>query len=67
MTLRYLDERPADADWLEPEERDFLTAEVEREREREALGAQRCATRSRAAASGCSGSSTSSCWPPASG
>jgi MFS transporter, ACS family, tartrate transporter len=42
VTLRYLDERPADADWLEPEERAFLTAEVERERElREALGAQR--------------------------
>jgi ACS family tartrate transporter-like MFS transporter len=42
VTLRYLDERPADADWLEPEERDFLTAEVERERElREALGGQR--------------------------
>jgi MFS transporter, ACS family, tartrate transporter len=42
VTLRYLDERPADADWLEPEEREFLTAEVERERElREALGSQR--------------------------
>ncbi len=42
VTLRYLDERPDDADWLEPEERAFLTAEVERERElREALGAQR--------------------------
>jgi MFS transporter, ACS family, tartrate transporter len=42
VTLRYLDERPAEADWLEPEERAFLTAEVERERElREALGAQR--------------------------
>jgi len=42
VTLRYLDERPADADWLEPEERAFLTAEVERERElREALGGQR--------------------------
>jgi MFS transporter, ACS family, tartrate transporter len=42
VTLRYLDERPAEADWLEPEERSFLTAEVERERElREALGAQR--------------------------
>ncbi len=42
VTLRYLDERPAEADWLEPEERDFLTAEVERERElREALGGQR--------------------------
>jgi MFS transporter, ACS family, tartrate transporter len=31
VTLRYLDERPRDADWLEPEERDFLAAEVERE------------------------------------
>jgi MFS transporter, ACS family, tartrate transporter len=42
VTLRYLDERPADAHWLEPEEREFLTAEVERERElREALRAQR--------------------------
>ena len=42
VTLRYLDERPAEADWLEPEERDFLTAEVEREAElREALGGQR--------------------------
>jgi MFS transporter, ACS family, tartrate transporter len=42
VTLRYLDERPADAEWLEPEEREFLTAEVERERElREALGGQR--------------------------
>ena len=42
VTLRYLDERPADADWLEPEEREFLEAEVERERElREALGGQR--------------------------
>jgi ACS family tartrate transporter-like MFS transporter len=42
VTLRYLDERPADADWLEPEERAFLTAEVERERElREALSGQR--------------------------
>jgi MFS transporter, ACS family, tartrate transporter len=42
VTLHYLDERPADAAWLEPEEREFLTAEVERERElREALGGQR--------------------------
>ena len=42
VTLRYLDERPAEADWLEPEEREFLTAEVERELElREALGSQR--------------------------
>jgi MFS transporter, ACS family, tartrate transporter len=42
VTLRYLDERPQDADWLEPEERDFLLAEVERERAlREELGTQR--------------------------
>ena len=42
VTLRYLDERPRDADWLEPEERAFLEEEVERERElREALGGQR--------------------------
>jgi MFS transporter, ACS family, tartrate transporter len=42
VTLRYLDERPEDAAWLEPEERDFLIAEVARERElREQLGAQR--------------------------
>jgi MFS family permease len=31
VTLRYLDERPGDADWLEPDEREFLAAEVERE------------------------------------
>jgi MFS transporter, ACS family, tartrate transporter len=42
VTLRYLDERPADAAWLEPEEREFLVAEVERERQlREALGSER--------------------------
>ncbi len=42
VTLRYLDERPQDADWLEPDERDFLIAEVERERAlREELGTQR--------------------------
>jgi MFS family permease len=42
VTLRYLDERPEDADWLEPDERDFLVAEVERERElREQLGSGR--------------------------
>ncbi len=28
VTLRFLDERPADADWLEPDERAFLEAEV---------------------------------------
>jgi len=43
VTLRFLDERPADAEWLEPDERDFLTAEVASEvpavpgRAREAL------------------------------
>ena len=31
VTLRYLDERPGDADWLEPDEREFLAAEVARE------------------------------------
>jgi MFS transporter, ACS family, tartrate transporter len=42
LTLRFLDERPDDAAWLEPDERDFLIAEVERERElREQLGSQR--------------------------
>jgi MFS transporter, ACS family, tartrate transporter len=42
VTLRFLDERPDDADWLEPDEREFLTAEVERERElREQLGSHR--------------------------
>src|SRR5215216_5128041 len=30
VTLRFLDERPADAGWLEPEEREFLAAERER-------------------------------------
>ncbi|HVG76149.1 MAG TPA: MFS transporter, partial [Thermoleophilaceae bacterium] len=33
VTLRYLDERPADAAWLDPDERDFLEAEVDREGE----------------------------------
>jgi ACS family tartrate transporter-like MFS transporter len=33
ITLRFLDERPQEAVWLEPEERDFLAAEVQRERE----------------------------------
>jgi MFS family permease len=32
VTLRFLDERPRDADWLEPEEREFLAREVDRER-----------------------------------
>jgi MFS transporter, ACS family, tartrate transporter len=47
VTLRFLDERPQDAEWLEPDERDFLAAEVEREtplvpgRAREALSSGR--------------------------
>ena len=68
VTLRYLDERPEEAAWLEPEEREFLAAEVARERElRAELRASGSATRWRTAACGCSGSSTSSYWPPASG
>jgi MFS transporter, ACS family, tartrate transporter len=39
VTLRFLDDRPQDADWLEPYERDFLAQEVVREHElREAAG-----------------------------
>jgi MFS transporter, ACS family, tartrate transporter len=39
VTLRFLDERPEEADWLEPEEREFLVAEVRREHElRDRLG-----------------------------
>ena len=42
VTLRYLDERPEDAAWLDPEEREFLEAEVRREHElRERLGPER--------------------------
>ena len=42
VTLRYLDERPEDAAWLEPDEREFLEAEVRREHElRERLGPER--------------------------
>ena len=42
VTLRYLDERPADAAWLEADEREFLAAEVERERDlRAELGNER--------------------------
>jgi MFS transporter, ACS family, tartrate transporter len=33
VTLRFLDERPEEAAWLEPEEREFLAAEVRREQE----------------------------------
>jgi MFS transporter, ACS family, tartrate transporter len=32
VTLRFLDDRPADADWLSPDERRFLEEEVSRER-----------------------------------
>jgi ACS family tartrate transporter-like MFS transporter len=42
VTLRFLDERPDEAAWLEPEEREFLVAEVRREHElRERLGPER--------------------------
>jgi MFS family permease len=42
VTLRFLDERPEDAAWLEPEEREFLVEEVQREHElRERLGPER--------------------------
>jgi MFS transporter, ACS family, tartrate transporter len=43
VTLRFLrSERPEEADWLEPEEREFLVAEVRREQElRERLGPER--------------------------
>jgi MFS transporter, ACS family, tartrate transporter len=33
VTLRFLDDRPEHADWLEPDEREFLAAEVAREHE----------------------------------
>ncbi len=39
VTWRFLDDRPHDAHWLEPEEREFLVAEVAREHElRDAAG-----------------------------
>ena len=39
VTLRFLDDRPDGAEWLEPEEREFLAEEVARERQlREAAG-----------------------------
>ncbi len=39
VTLRFLDDSPDGAEWLEPEEREFLAEEVARERElREAAG-----------------------------
>ncbi len=49
VTLRYLDDRPEQADWLEPEEREFLAAEVAREhdlREAASAGGLRAALRS---------------------
>jgi MFS family permease len=49
VTLRFLDDRPAQADWLEPEEREFLAAEVAREhelREAASAGGLRAALRS---------------------
>jgi MFS transporter, ACS family, tartrate transporter len=49
VTLRLLDDRPEQADWLEPEEREFLAAEVEREhelREAASVGGLRAALRS---------------------
>jgi MFS family permease len=49
VTLRFLDDRPAQADWLEPEEREFLAAEVAREhelREAASVGGLRAALRS---------------------
>jgi MFS transporter, ACS family, tartrate transporter len=42
FTLRFLDDRPSDADWLLPEERRFLEEEVTRERTlKEAAGSHR--------------------------
>jgi MFS transporter, ACS family, tartrate transporter len=42
VTFRYLDERPEEAAWLEPEEREFLSAEVLREQALgERLGSER--------------------------
>jgi MFS transporter, ACS family, tartrate transporter len=49
VTLRFLDDRPEQADWLEPEEREFLAAEVAREhelREAASVGGLRAALRS---------------------
>jgi MFS family permease len=41
ITLRFLDEGPEGADWLEPEEREFLAREVAREHElKQAMGGQ---------------------------
>jgi predicted MFS family arabinose efflux permease len=42
VTLRFLDERPADADWLEPHERELLAREIEQEhRHRQGEGQSR--------------------------
>ena len=38
VTLRYLDDRPEQADWLEPDERSFLAGEVAREQELKEAG-----------------------------
>jgi MFS transporter, ACS family, tartrate transporter len=49
VTLRFLDDRPEQAHWLEPEEREFLAAEVAREhelREAASVGGLRTALRS---------------------
>jgi MFS family permease len=44
LTLRFLDERPEDAAWLDPDERAALAREIRRERElREAMGGSRVA------------------------
>jgi hypothetical protein len=57
VTLRYLDERPDDAAWLEPEERAFLAGEVARERElREQLGGRRLRDALGSTGCGCSAS-----------
>lgn len=41
VTLRFLDEVPGEAQWLEPDEREFLVGEVARERElKESMGGQ---------------------------
>ena len=37
VTLRYLDERPADADWLEDDERRYLTETIDREHEQRSV------------------------------
>ncbi len=39
LTLFYLTDRPRQARWLQPEEREWITAELEREKQREKSGA----------------------------